>query len=118
MEINKRHDELSEKLFNIGNTLIKEGTNKEDYTITSVGNFMILVSGIIFEERDVQLFSDLCAMFSAKKVIDSQYGDASTESLNDLNNQMTDDIYDAYKDMRNDLTNLDDTEDDDDDDVD
>ena len=72
MENKKRHHELSAKIFKMGDALIKEGVDKEDYIITNVGNFMVLISGIIHDEDDIYLFSELCSMFSAKKLYETQ----------------------------------------------
>lgn len=72
MKNEKRHFELSEKFFKMGEALIKEGEGKNDFIISSTGNFMVLISGVILEEDDVKLFGELCSMFSAKKLIETQ----------------------------------------------
>ena len=47
MKINKRHDELSQKIFKMGNALVNEGTKKKDHVITNIGNFMVIVLSLI-----------------------------------------------------------------------
>tara|TARA_B100000925_G_scaffold142658_2_gene106848 strand:+ start:1684 stop:2046 length:363 start_codon:yes stop_codon:yes gene_type:complete len=102
MKINKRHDELSQKIFKMGNALVNEGTKKKDYIITNIGNFMVLVSGLMYEENDIHLFGELCAMFSAKKVLDSQ-----NEDLMDKFENMTEgEIINMYEKIRSDINNL------------
>lgn len=96
-EVNKRHEELSEKIFNMGFALHEEGGEKKDYTISAIGDIMVLVSGIIHSKDDIRLFSDLCAMFSAKKILDSkidvsQFTPKSEDEVNDMLRKLRDDI--------------------------
>jgi hypothetical protein len=72
-----RHLELSSKFIEMGKALMQEGREKKDYAISQSGTFMILMGGLMFDETDIQLFGQLCAMFSAKKVLDSM--DAKNE---------------------------------------
>lgn len=67
----KRHDELAEKIYDMGNALSKEGRQREDFLIEAAGNLITLVSGLLHDERDMHMFSELAAMFSAKKVLES-----------------------------------------------
>jgi hypothetical protein len=122
MKIDERHDDLSQKIFKMGHALSKEGINKDDYVITSVGNFMILISGLIYDEKDINLFSELCAMFSAKKVMEAK----DSQVFNDLRDMDEDEIIKMYEKMKEDMTNptendlgfdLNDTEDEDDEDL-
>lgn len=69
--IKDRHLELSSKFIEMGNALMKEGISNKDYITTQVGNFMILMGGLVLDEDDVILFGQLCGMFSAKKVLDN-----------------------------------------------
>lgn len=65
-----RYDELSLKLLKIGDALIMEGEIKQDYTISSVGNFIIFISSLIYDEDGIHLFSEMCSMIAAKKMMD------------------------------------------------
>ena len=65
-----RHQDLSVKFFQMGQALIIEGQEKEDFTITNVGNFLVFIAGIILDEDDVDYMSNMFAMFSAKKLLD------------------------------------------------
>lgn len=69
--VKDRHLELSGKFLEMGHALIKEGRKSKDYSITQTGTFMILIGGLIFDEDDVSLFSQICSMFSAKKILDN-----------------------------------------------
>lgn len=122
MENKKRHDDLSQKIFKMGHALSKEGINKNDYVITSIGNFMILISGLIYDEKDINLFGELCAMFSAKKVMEAK----DSQVFNDLIDMDEDEIIKMYEKMKEDTTkstendlgfDLNDTEDEDDEDL-
>lgn len=66
----ERYDELSLKLMKIGEALIMEGEEKEDFTILSIGNFIIFISSLIYDEDDIKLFSELCSMMAAKKMME------------------------------------------------
>lgn len=65
-----RYGDLSVKFFQMGQALILEGQEKEDFTITSLGNFLVFMAGIILNEDDVDYMSNMFAMFSAKKLLD------------------------------------------------
>lgn len=66
-----RHLEISAKLIELGNALMKEGNDKKDYYIVQTGTFIVLIGGILFSEEDVKSFAQICGMFSAKKILDS-----------------------------------------------
>jgi hypothetical protein len=66
-----RRMEISNKFVEMGRSLIKEGNEVDDYSITQAGNFIILLAGIVLEEKDSFEFANLCAMFSAKKIMES-----------------------------------------------
>jgi len=111
MGVKKRHEDLSLKIFDMGQALIEEGDSDGDYVISKTGNFMLLISGLIFDEDDVTLFSELCGMFSAKKLIESQ------EAFGSLGNISEDELFKTIKRMRDELgsVNIDDTDEPDDD---
>lgn len=64
-----RRLELSSKLIEMGQALLTEGTEVNDYTIIQSGNFMILIGSLMFDEEDIYQFAQLCSMFSAKKIL-------------------------------------------------
>lgn len=66
----ERYDELSLKLLKIGEALLMEGEEKQDFNILSTGNFLIFISSLIYETEDVKLFSEMCGMMAAKKMMD------------------------------------------------
>jgi hypothetical protein len=70
----KRRSEISLKILEIGRSLMEEGADLDDYTITQSGTMMILLSSVILSEEDTFLFSEVCSMFSAKKVLDNIEG--------------------------------------------
>ena len=122
MKIDERHDDLSQKIFKMGHALSKEGINKNDYIISSIGNFMILISGLIYDEKDINLFGELCAMFSAKKVMEAK----DSQVFNNLRDMDEDEIIKMYESLRDDISkpnendlgfDLNDTEDEDDEDL-
>jgi len=79
-----RRMELSSKFLEMGCSLIKEGDELNDYSITQSGNVMILLAGIILEEKDSFEFANLCSMFSAKKLMESMGGFGSDISNKEM----------------------------------
>lgn len=74
MQNETRRLELSNKIKQMGDALIKEGIGDEDYTIAQSGSIMLLMSKLMVNDDDMFIFSELCAMFSAKKILDEQEG--------------------------------------------
>lgn len=70
-----RHLELSGKFIEMGQALVTEGRNNKDYVITSAGTFFTLIGGLMYDEKDVSLFAEICSMFSAKKVLENMDND-------------------------------------------
>ena len=71
MKNKKRRLELSQKLFEIGQSLMEEGVSDDDYAITQTGTITIMLASIITSDEDTYLFSEMCSMFSAKKIIEN-----------------------------------------------
>ena len=89
MNKEERYDELSLKLLKIGEVLIMEGEEKDDFTILSIGNFIIFISSLIYEENDIKLFSESCNMMATKKMMEESeimnlLGELSFSELQDL----------------------------------
>jgi hypothetical protein len=85
----ERYDELSIKLLKIGEALIMEGEDKQDYVISTIGNFIIFISSLIYDENDMHVFSEMCSMIAAKKMMEESeimglLGDLSFSELEKL----------------------------------
>lgn len=113
MSLNKsninRRLELSAKFIEMGQALMVEGKEDKDYTVSQTGTFLILIGGILFDENDVQLFGQLCSMFSAKKVLDNMEttNDDMIEFLKQKSeNESYDDYIKRIKNLRNNNGNL------------
>ena len=72
MENNERRLDISEKLLKLGSSLIIEGSETEDINITQSGAILVLVSSIILSDKDLFIISEMCSMFTAKKILESQ----------------------------------------------
>jgi len=68
--LDKRLD-LSAKFVQMGQALMKEGEDTKDNSVVLMGTILIFMGGLILEDEDIQKFSELVSMFSAKKVLDS-----------------------------------------------
>ena len=67
---NQRRSEISSKLIKMGKSLIIEGKTNDDYCVISVGNLLILMSGLILDSKDISEFNNLSSMFTAKNILD------------------------------------------------
>lgn len=92
--INRRLD-LSSKFIEMGQALMMEGKENKDYAVSQTGTFLILIGGILFDENDVQLFGQLCSMFSAKKVLDNMEA-TNDDMLEFLKQKSENESYDEY----------------------
>jgi hypothetical protein len=99
-----RHLELSSKFLEMGKALMTEGMERNDYTISQTGTFMILIGGLLFNEEDVQQFGQLCSMFSAKKILDNM--EATKNDMSQfLKNKADGESYEDFIKRINDLRN-------------
>lgn len=87
-----RHLELCSKFMEMGHALIKEGDDKKDYVISQSGSFFILLAGVMFSEEDIFELSELCSMFSAKKVLDNMR-ENNHPLIMDMKNNIGSDTY-------------------------
>lgn len=68
--INRRLD-LSAKFMKMGQSLILEGEQKDDISVSQIGTILIFMSGLLLgEDDDINKFSDLCSMFTARTILD------------------------------------------------
>lgn len=66
----ERHIDVSDKLLNMAKALSEEAHESEDVILAQTSNLLMLVSGVMTEKEDIDKLSDICAMFSAKKILD------------------------------------------------
>lgn len=101
-----RRLEISSKLLEMGQALMKEGDEKRDFCIKQNGSFIILMSGLILDEDDTYEFGSLCSMFSAKKILssvektDSDMGDFLNNGITKSSDDLKNNIEDFIKRMR------------------
>lgn len=76
-----RHQEVSEKLLKISKSLNIEGIDSDDEILEMTGNLIMLVSGVMTNKEDLHTLSDLCAMFSAKKILDEKLSGLTDEDI-------------------------------------
>lgn len=76
--------DLSDKFIQMGKALITEGGTTNDYTVSQSGTIMILMASLVLNDEDMFLFSELVAMFSSKKILESmeQNGFNVAENIN------------------------------------
>jgi len=83
-KIEKRREEISLKFLEMGLSLTKEGETISDYQIAQAGNFMVLLAGIILNDKDTFEFSEICSLFSIKKIAENISKDGDSESFEEL----------------------------------
>jgi len=66
-----RHLDLSAKFVEMGQALIEEGHEKKDLMIAQAGTMVVMLGGLMYDEADMNLFSQMCSMFSAKKIVEN-----------------------------------------------
>lgn len=107
-KIKDRHLDISAKLIEMGQALMNEGKDDKDFSISQTGSFMILIGGLLFNEKDVYSFGELCSMYSAKKIVESMenYIPNVGEFLNEKGSQESyDDMIKRINKLRGDLDN-------------
>jgi hypothetical protein len=108
MENINRHLDLSAKFMQMGQSLILEGEQKNDISISQIGTILIFMSGLLLGENDdINKFSDLCSMFSARSILDGleAEGGLFTEMIKKASEETS---YDEYIKRINDLKKDDD----------
>ena len=113
----ERRLELTTKFMKMGQALMHEGSETGDVTISQLGTMLIFLGGLAFDENDVNKFSELVSMFSAKKLFDN-LDENDSSFLRDMKQRADsgtyDDIIRAIEDMREDgFDDNDDNEEDD-----
>ena len=66
----KRHLDISDKLLNMAKVLSEEAAESDDVILARTSNLLMLVSGVMMEKKDIDKLSEICSMFSAKKILD------------------------------------------------
>lgn len=66
---NKRHIELTMMFLKMGQALVEEGLENNDYITASIGNIMIFISSTTSNQEDVKLLADLCNMVASRNFL-------------------------------------------------
>ena len=66
-----RRLDISAKLIEMGQALMTEGKESRDFSIAQTGSFMVLIGGLLFDEKDIYMFGELCSMYSSRKVLEN-----------------------------------------------
>jgi hypothetical protein len=65
----KRRYQISEKLIQIGESLLQEASENDDFIIENMASALIVMSTSVENEDDAYLLSQMMGMFAARKVI-------------------------------------------------
>lgn len=93
-EIDRRLD-LSSKFMKMGQSLMTEGRDESDIALAQIGTILIFMSGLLIGgDDDIFKFSDLCSMFSSKKILDSMQEE--NPLLDMFTKRLDDETYDEF----------------------
>jgi hypothetical protein len=100
----ERHIELSGKIYEMGQSLCREGDISGDETVLNIGNFMIFFSNLMYNEKDMNFFAEICEMYTAKRLLEENsnldlIASLSIEQINKIIDYCDD------KDFNNDIEN-------------
>ena len=73
----KRRLDISAKLIEMGDALMKEGTESKDHLVIQSGTFLILIGSVILSEEDTFNLGELASYFSARRMLSSLEKDGS-----------------------------------------
>ena len=103
MENADRRLDLSAKFMQMGQTLIIEGKENSDFGISQTGTILVFISGLLLgDDDDIFKFSDLCSMFSARKILDAIEDDNSPlkDLMKDTETKNYDDFINKIEEIR------------------
>ena len=103
MKNEDRYLDLSAKFIEMGQTLMLEGKNSKDLMISQSGGVLVLLGSLMLNEKDINLLSQICSMFSAKKIVENmeRNNDDYTNYLKDKSKSETyDDFIKRINDLR------------------
>ncbi len=66
-----RHLELSAKIIEMGQALLKEGTQEKDFPIAQTGSSLVAIGGLLLDEQMLMLFNQMCGLFASKMILDN-----------------------------------------------
>lgn len=92
---NDRRLDLSAKFVEMGQSLSMEGVEAKDLMITQAGTILIFLGGMMYSEKDMNLFSELCSMYSAKKMIENMEAN-NHDYTNYLKNKSQKETYEDF----------------------
>lgn len=76
--------DVSNKLVEMGKSLLEEGVSTEDYGLTQSGSILIILATALLSDEDMLFFSELCTMFSAKKILSEMDGFGENTIISEL----------------------------------
>lgn len=95
MKNEDRHLDLSAKFVEMGQTLMLEGKNSKDLMISQAGGVLVMLGGLMYDEKDINFFSQICSMFSAKKIVENMERN-NDEYTNYLKDKSKNESYDDF----------------------
>lgn len=65
----ERKNDISQKFYHMGTSLLEEGLELNEYAITQSATILLMLGSIMNSDEDMFIFSEICSMFSAKKIL-------------------------------------------------
>ena len=79
-----RTTDISNKLIQMGQSLIEEGIETKNYSIIQAGSIMLITAASMREEDDIYQLGELAGMFAAKKIVTTLPGFNEINLIDDL----------------------------------
>lgn len=79
----ERQIELSSKFTEMGKALMREGYESKDFMVSQAGASLITMGGLMIDDKNMFLFSQMCGLFSSKMIVDTQRKKDNGEPLGD-----------------------------------
>jgi hypothetical protein len=102
MKNEDRHLDLSAKFIEMGQSLMLEGKNSKDLMVSQAGGILVMLSALMYDEKDINFFSQISSMFSAKKLVENMERN-NDEYTNFLKDKSKSETYDDFIKRINDL---------------
>jgi hypothetical protein len=87
--------QLSSMFMQMGDSLLKEGREKNVFSIVQSGNIFLLLSALMLNDVDFFEFANICSMYSSKKILDELEATNSDISKY-LKSKTSDETYDDF----------------------
>lgn len=88
----ERRLDIANQLIRMGNALMIEGKERDDFTITQSGSILIVLATFMASNEEMWLFAQFCSMFTAKQTLDIMRGIDDTPIIGEIMRQKMEEL--------------------------